>query len=209
MVPLFPSDVEFLEHCRSVYQGKIDRFLCPGFEKAFREWAEAITAPQPGEKVQRTRTSEHAERLTDLLLDFENERNRRVEEYQRLIDRIDDVLEERAGEFMTGSAALKWVLRVSCFGSSLAGSDCEGLLFNNNPSFFSAHASFLASRIFSRPGQPIQGAPSFGAAPTTRAAPTTTAQPRRTDGPAFSGLAVGLAVALPPQKYGLARAGVT
>jgi len=31
------------------------------------------------------------------------------EEYQRLIDRIDDVLEGRAGEFLTGSAALKWV----------------------------------------------------------------------------------------------------
>ena len=104
-----PSGIEFLEHCRAVYQGKIDRFLCPECERAFREWAEAITAPQPGEKVQRTRTSEHAERFTDMLLEFHGERDRRVEEYQRLIDRIDDVLEGRAGEFLTGSAALKWV----------------------------------------------------------------------------------------------------
>lgn len=109
VVPLFPSDVEFLEHCRSTYQGKIERFLCPDFEKAFREWAEAITAPQPGEKVQRTRTSEHAERFTDMVLEFQGERDRRIEEYQRLIDRIDDVLEGRAGEFLTGSAALRWV----------------------------------------------------------------------------------------------------
>lgn len=109
MVPLFPSDVEFLEHCRTVYQGKIERFLCPEFQKAFREYAESITASQPGEKVQRTRTSEHAERFTDMVLEFEGERDRRVARYQRLIDRIDDVLKGRAGEFLTGSAALKWV----------------------------------------------------------------------------------------------------
>ena len=56
-----------------------------------------------------SRGSEHAERFTDMLLDFENERNRRVEEYQKLIARIDEVLEGQAGEFLTGSAALKWV----------------------------------------------------------------------------------------------------
>ena len=102
-------DIEFLEHCRSVYQDKIDRFLCPECEQAFREYAAAITAPQTGERVQRSRTSEHAERFTDMVLRFEDERSRRVEEYQRLIDRIDDVLEGRAGEFPTGSAALRWV----------------------------------------------------------------------------------------------------
>lgn len=106
---MFPSDIEFLEHCRATYQQKIERFTCPDFEKAFREYAEAITAPQFGERVMRSRGSEHAERFTDMLLDFENERNRRVEEYQRLIARIDDVLEGRAGEFLTGSAALRWV----------------------------------------------------------------------------------------------------
>lgn len=108
VVPLSPSDVEFLEHCRSVYQDRIDRFTCPDFEKAFRVWAEVVTAPQPGERVQRTRTSEHAERFTDLVLRFEDERDRRVEEYQRLIGRINAVLEGRAGEFPTGPAALKW-----------------------------------------------------------------------------------------------------
>ncbi|NCC58694.1 MAG: hypothetical protein EOM17_13875 [Synergistales bacterium] len=106
---MFPSDIEFLEHCRATYQAKIERFTCPDFEKAFREYAEAITAPQFGERVMQSRGSEHAERFTDMLLDFENERNRRVEEYQRLIARIDDVLEGRAGEFLTGSAALRWV----------------------------------------------------------------------------------------------------
>jgi hypothetical protein len=106
---VFPSDIEFLEHCRATYQAKIERFTCPDFEKAFREYAEAITAPQFGERVMQSRGSEHAERFTDMLLDFENERNRRVEEYQRLIARIDDVLEGRAGEFLTGSAALRWV----------------------------------------------------------------------------------------------------
>ena len=104
-----PWDIEFLEHCRSVYQDKIDRFLSPSCEQGFRAWAEAMTAPQPGERVQRSRTSEHAERFTDMVLRFEDERDRRVEEYQRLIDRIDDVLEGRAGEFPTGSAALRWV----------------------------------------------------------------------------------------------------
>ncbi len=104
-----PSGIEFLEHCRSVYQGKIDRFLCPECERAFREYAAAITAPQFGERVMQSRNSEHAERFTDMLLDFENERNRRVEEYQKLIARIDEVLEGQAGEFLTGSAALKWV----------------------------------------------------------------------------------------------------
>lgn len=106
---MFPSDIEFLEHCRATYQAKIDRMTDSDFEKAFREYAEAITAPQFGERVQRSRTSEHAERFTDMLLEFHGERDRRVEEYQRLIDRIDDVLEGRAGEFLTGSAALKWV----------------------------------------------------------------------------------------------------
>jgi O-acetyl-ADP-ribose deacetylase (regulator of RNase III) len=105
-----PWDVEFLESCRATYQGKIERFLCHEFEKAFREWAEAVAAPQFGERVQQSRNSEHAERFTDMVLDFEGERDRRIEEYRRLIDRIDDVLEGRAGEFMTGSAALRWVM---------------------------------------------------------------------------------------------------
>jgi hypothetical protein len=109
VTPLFPSDVDFLESCRATYQAKIERFTCPYFEKAFREYAEAITAPQFGERVMQSRGSEHAERFTDMLLDFENERNRRVEGYQRLIARIDEVLEGQAGEFLTGSAALKWV----------------------------------------------------------------------------------------------------
>lgn len=109
VTPLFPSDVDFLEHCRATYQAKIERFTCPHFERAFREYAEAITAPQFGERVMQSRGSEHAERFTDLVLDFENERDRRVEEYQKLIARIDRVLEGQAGEFLTGSAALKWV----------------------------------------------------------------------------------------------------
>lgn len=104
-----PSGIEFLEHCRAVYQDRIDRFLSPSFEQGFRAWAEVVTAPQSGEKVQRTRTSEHAERFTDMVLEFQGERDRRIEGYQRLIDRIDDVLEGRAGEFLTGSAALRWV----------------------------------------------------------------------------------------------------
>ena len=106
---MFPSDVDFLESCRATYQAKIERFTCPDFERAFREYAEAITAPRFGERVMQSRNSEHAERFTDLVLEFEGERDRRVEEYQRLIDRIDDVLKGRAGEFLTGSAALKWV----------------------------------------------------------------------------------------------------
>ena len=106
---MHPSDIGFLERCRSVYQGRIDGMTKPDFEKGFREYAAAITAPRCGERVQRSRTSEHAERFTDMLLEFHGERDRRVEEYQRLIDRIDDVLEGRAGEFLTGSAALKWV----------------------------------------------------------------------------------------------------
>lgn len=109
VTPLLPLDVDFLESCRATYQAKIERFTCPDFERAFREWAEAITAPQFGERVMQSRGSEHAERFTDLLLDFENERDRRVEEYQKLISRIDRVLEGQAGEFLTGSAALKWV----------------------------------------------------------------------------------------------------
>jgi hypothetical protein len=111
VTPLFPSDVDFLESCRATYQAKIERFTCPYFEKAFREYAEAITAPQFGERVMQSRGSEHAERFTDMVLEFQGERDRRIEEYQRLIDRIDDVLEGRAGEFLTGSAALKWVRR--------------------------------------------------------------------------------------------------
>lgn len=104
-----PSGIEFLEHCRATYQAKIERFTCPDFERAFREYAEAITAPQFGERVMQSRNTEHAERFTDLALGFENERDRRVEEYQKLISRIDRVLEGQAGEFLTGSAALKWV----------------------------------------------------------------------------------------------------
>ncbi len=106
---MFPSDIEFLEHCRSIYQGKIDRMTDSDFEKAFREYAEAITAPQFVERIMRSRGSEHAERFTDLVLEFQGERDRRVEEYQKLISRIDDVLEGRAGKFLTGCAALRWV----------------------------------------------------------------------------------------------------
>lgn len=104
-----PWDVEFLEHCRAVYQDRIDRFLSPSCEQGFRAWAEVVTAPQFGERVQQSRNTEHAERFTDMVLEFQGERDRRVEEYQKLVDRIDDVLEGRAGEFLTGSAALKWV----------------------------------------------------------------------------------------------------
>lgn len=105
-----PWDVDFLEHCRVTYQQKIERFTCPECERAFREYAQAITAPQQsGERVMQSRNSEHAERFTDMVIGFQGERDRRVEEYQRLVDRIDDVLEGRAGEFLTGSAALRWV----------------------------------------------------------------------------------------------------
>ena len=37
-------------------QGRIDWMTKPDFEKGFREYAAAITAPHPGERVQRSRT---------------------------------------------------------------------------------------------------------------------------------------------------------
>ena len=43
------------------------------------------------------------------MLRFGAERDRRVDEYRRLIQRIDDALEGRAGPFRTATEALEWV----------------------------------------------------------------------------------------------------
>lgn len=101
-------DIESLNHLRAVYSGKIDRLMCPQAEISFREYAAAVTAPCPGERVQSSRTSEHAERLTDMILEFEQERDRRVKEWEKIVSRIDQAIDEQE-KYLSYSKALRWI----------------------------------------------------------------------------------------------------
>lgn len=99
------------------------------------------------------------------------------------------------------------------------------MIYNRNPPIFTSEVFVVGGKttalaklgsemrltlVPSLPPWPTaQGARSFGAPPNANTDATSTAQPRRTDASACPGLAVGLDVAFPRQKYKLARAGVT
>lgn len=101
-------DIESLYQLRAVYTDRIDRFRSPEAERSFREYAAAVTAPCPGERVQSSRTSEHAERLTDMILEFEQERDRRVKEWEKIVSRIDQAIDEQE-KYLTYSKALRFI----------------------------------------------------------------------------------------------------
>lgn len=106
---MLPEDIRSLEHLREVHSEKIARIMHPEAERSFREFAEAMTrGNRDGEKVQATRKSEHAERFVDLLLEFDQERARRVAEWSRIVERIDRAIAEHE-QYLSFSRALRWI----------------------------------------------------------------------------------------------------
>ena len=106
---MLPEDIKSLEHLREVHSEKIARIMHPEAERSFREFAEAMTrGNRDGEKVQATRKSEHAERFVDLLLEFDQERARRVAEWSRIVERIDKAIADHE-QYLTFSRALRWI----------------------------------------------------------------------------------------------------
>ena len=106
---MFPEDIKSLEHLRGVHTERIARIMHPEAERSFREFAEAMTrGNRDGEKVQATRKSEHAERFVDLLLEFDQERARRVAEWSRIVERIDKAIADHE-QYLSFSRALRWI----------------------------------------------------------------------------------------------------
>lgn len=101
-------DIESLNHLRAVYSGKIDRLMCPQAEISFREYAAAVTAPCPGERVQSSRKSEQAERYTDLLLEWERRIDEKCRELEAIVSRIDQAISEHE-KYLTYSKALRFI----------------------------------------------------------------------------------------------------
>lgn len=103
-------DIESLYRLRAVYTDRIDRFRSPQAERSFREYASAVTASQPRDdiRVQSSRRSEQAERYVDLILQWEHERDYRVEAWEKIVSRIDRAIEEHE-KYLTYSKALRWI----------------------------------------------------------------------------------------------------
>lgn len=96
--------IQFLESECARLAGKIAFLQCEADRENFRRWVEAWTAPQPGERVQRSRGSEHAERIADYMIEFDRERERRVSFLETELSRIKSVLNGEApylGSFRT------------------------------------------------------------------------------------------------------------
>ncbi|GEM_PF-2987566 len=100
--------IEFLELCKQRALEKIALLTDPEDEKAFRSWIIAMTNRQPSDiQVQKPRGPYQAEIIVDRMIEYRNERDRRVSALQREIDRIDDVISGRV-EFMNSMKALAW-----------------------------------------------------------------------------------------------------
>ena len=103
-------DIESLRQLRAVYTDRIDRFRSPEAERSFREYAAAVTASQPRDdvRIQSSRKSEQAERYVDLILQWEHERDYRVEAWEKIVSRIDMAILEHE-KYLTYSKALRWI----------------------------------------------------------------------------------------------------
>ena len=100
--------IVFLEGCKQRALERIALLTDPEDEKAFRSWITAMTARQPSEdRIQKSRGMEHAEIVTDRMLEYRRERDRRVSALQREIDRLDMVISGEV-EFMNSMKALAW-----------------------------------------------------------------------------------------------------
>ncbi len=104
---MHPDDRRFLENQRTRILEKISLLTDPGDERRFREWAMSATAPQPGERVQGSRDTWQAERMTDLMLKYRGERERRILVLKRELDRLEKALRGEVA-FLSPTAALKW-----------------------------------------------------------------------------------------------------
>jgi hypothetical protein len=105
-------DIESLNHLRAVYTDRIDRFRSPEAERSFREYAAAVTAPCPGERVQSSRRSEHAERYVDMLLEWERRIDEKCGELEAIVSRIDQAISEHE-KYLTYSKALRFIFAVA------------------------------------------------------------------------------------------------
>ena len=107
---MFANDIESLNQLRAVYTDRIDRFRSPDAERSFREYASAVTASQPRDdvRVQSSRRSEQAERYTDMILEWEHERDYRVEAWEKIVKRIDEAIAQQE-KFLTFSKALRFI----------------------------------------------------------------------------------------------------
>lgn len=100
--------IEFLEFCKRHALEKIALLTDPEDEKQFLDWIIAMTARQPSDiRVQKSRGAYQAEIITDRMLEYRNERDRRVQALQREIDRLDQVISGEV-EFMNSMKALAW-----------------------------------------------------------------------------------------------------
>ena len=100
--------VAFLELCKQRALDRIAALMNPEDEAAFRSWIIAMTNRQPSDiQVQKPRGPYQAEIITDRMIEYRNERDRRVRALQREIDRLDMVISGEV-EFMNSMKALKW-----------------------------------------------------------------------------------------------------
>ena len=105
-------DIESLYQLRAVYTDRIDRFRSPQAERSFREYAASVTAPCPGERVQSSRRSEHAERYVDMLLEWERRIDEKCGELEAIVSRIDQAISEHE-KYLTYSKALRFIFAVA------------------------------------------------------------------------------------------------
>lgn len=104
------DDIKSLYQIREVYTDRIDRFSSRDAERSFREYASAVTASQPRDdvRIQSSRKSEQAERYVDLILQWEHERDYRVEAWEKIVKRIDMAILEHE-KYLTYSKALRFI----------------------------------------------------------------------------------------------------
>lgn len=122
------DDIKSLYQLREVYSDKIDRFLSPEAERSFREYAAAVTASQPRDdvRIQSSRKSEQAERYVDLILQWEHERDYRVEAWEKIVKRIDEAIAQQE-KYLTYSKALRFIFADEIVRRTSAGRPGEAL----------------------------------------------------------------------------------
>jgi len=106
-IPQF--DLDFFLSVRRNLLEKISRLTDPEDERRFREWVTSLSAQQPGERVQGTRDYWRAEWVTDQMIKYQRERERRVKAQQRALDRLEMVLSGEVG-YIWPSRAVNWCL---------------------------------------------------------------------------------------------------
>ena len=121
-------DIESLRQLRAVYTDRIDRFRSPDAERSFREYAAAVTASQPRDdvRIQSSRKSEQAERYVDLILQWEHERDYRVEAWEKIVKRIDEAIAQQE-KYLTYSKALRFIFADEIVRRTSAGRPGEAL----------------------------------------------------------------------------------